>query len=119
MRSRPGSLVAACHAPPTKLRISRVRIAGEERVAMGLSMYRDRGADATRNLLCARRIQFCHRSTAICTGCRRRCLSQAAATSAEWDSLVVYDGLPHAFWYDPKLPEAIEANHMMADCFVK
>ena len=33
--------------------------------------------------------------------------------------LVVFDALPHAFWYDPKLPEAIEANHMMADFFVQ
>ncbi len=33
--------------------------------------------------------------------------------------LVVYDGLTHAFWYDPGLPEAIEANHIMADFFVK
>jgi epsilon-lactone hydrolase len=33
--------------------------------------------------------------------------------------LVVYDALPHAFWYDPRLPEAIEANHIMADFFVK
>jgi monoterpene epsilon-lactone hydrolase len=33
--------------------------------------------------------------------------------------LVVYDGLAHAFWYDPRLPEAIEANHLMADFFVK
>jgi monoterpene epsilon-lactone hydrolase len=33
--------------------------------------------------------------------------------------LLVYDALPHAFWYDPKLPEAIEANHIMADFFVK
>jgi epsilon-lactone hydrolase len=33
--------------------------------------------------------------------------------------LVVYDALTHAFWYDPKLPEAIEANHLMADFFVK
>jgi epsilon-lactone hydrolase len=33
--------------------------------------------------------------------------------------LVVYDALTHAFWYDPKLPEAIEANHIMADFFVK
>ena len=33
--------------------------------------------------------------------------------------LVVFDALPHAFWYDPKLPEAIEANHIMADFFVK
>jgi acetyl esterase/lipase len=34
-------------------------------------------------------------------------------------SLVVFDALPHAFWYDPKLPEAIEANHMMAEFFLK
>jgi acetyl esterase/lipase len=32
--------------------------------------------------------------------------------------LVVYDALPHAFWYDPHLPEAIEANHIMAGFFV-
>ena len=33
--------------------------------------------------------------------------------------LVVFDALTHAFWYDPLLPEAIEANQMMADFFVK
>jgi acetyl esterase/lipase len=33
--------------------------------------------------------------------------------------LVVFDALPHAFWYDPQLPEAIEANHTMAEFFVK
>jgi acetyl esterase/lipase len=33
--------------------------------------------------------------------------------------LVVFDALPHAFWYDPLLPEALEANHMMAEFFVK
>lgn len=33
--------------------------------------------------------------------------------------LVMFDALPHAFWYDPHMPEAIEANHMMADFFVK
>ena len=33
--------------------------------------------------------------------------------------LVVFDALTHAFWYDPHLPEALEANHMMADFFVK
>jgi acetyl esterase/lipase len=33
--------------------------------------------------------------------------------------LVVFDALPHAFWYDPQLPESLEANHMMADFFVK
>ena len=33
--------------------------------------------------------------------------------------LVVFDALPHAFWYSPLLPEALEANHIMADFFVK
>jgi epsilon-lactone hydrolase len=33
--------------------------------------------------------------------------------------LVVFDALTHAFWYDPRLPEAQEANHIMADFFVK
>ena len=33
--------------------------------------------------------------------------------------LVVFDALTHAFWYDPKLPESIEANHIMAEFFVK
>jgi acetyl esterase/lipase len=33
--------------------------------------------------------------------------------------LIVYDALPHGFWYDPKLPEAIEANKLMAEFFVK
>ena len=33
--------------------------------------------------------------------------------------LVVFDALPHAFWYDSTLPEAIEANHRMADFFVQ
>jgi acetyl esterase/lipase len=33
--------------------------------------------------------------------------------------LVVFDALTHAFWYNPQLPEAIEANHIMADFFVK
>ena len=33
--------------------------------------------------------------------------------------LVVFDALPHAFWYNPSLPEAIEANKIMADFFVK
>jgi acetyl esterase/lipase len=32
--------------------------------------------------------------------------------------LVVFDALPHAFWYDSTLPEAIEANKIMADFFV-
>jgi acetyl esterase/lipase len=33
--------------------------------------------------------------------------------------LVVFDALTHAFWYDPMLPEGQEANHLMADFFVK
>ncbi len=33
--------------------------------------------------------------------------------------LVVFDALPHAFWYDSRLPEAIECNKMMADFFVR
>jgi hypothetical protein len=32
---------------------------------------------------------------------------------------VVFDALPHAFWYDSTLPEAIEANKMMADFFLR
>jgi acetyl esterase/lipase len=31
--------------------------------------------------------------------------------------LVVFDALTHAFWYNPKMPEAIEANQIMADFF--
>ncbi len=33
--------------------------------------------------------------------------------------LVVFDALTHAFWYDSTLPEAIEANKMMANFFVQ
>jgi epsilon-lactone hydrolase len=33
--------------------------------------------------------------------------------------LVVFDALPHAFWYDSTLPESIEASHIMADFFMK
>lgn len=33
--------------------------------------------------------------------------------------LVVFDALPHAFWYNPVLPESIEANHIMADFFTR
>lgn len=34
-------------------------------------------------------------------------------------NLVVFDALPHAFWYNPALPESIEANHLMANFFMK
>jgi len=33
--------------------------------------------------------------------------------------LVVFDALPHAFWYDSSLPESIEANHIMANFMLK
>lgn len=46
-------------------------------------------------------------------------LHRAYLNSGVDANLVVYDALPHAFWYDPRLPEAIEANHIMADFFVK
>ena len=33
--------------------------------------------------------------------------------------LVLFDALPHAFWYDASLTESIEANHIMADFMVR
>ena len=33
--------------------------------------------------------------------------------------LVVFDALPHAFWYNAKLPESIEASHIMAEFLLK
>jgi len=33
--------------------------------------------------------------------------------------LVLFDALPHAFWYDATLPESIEANHIMANFMLK
>jgi acetyl esterase/lipase len=33
--------------------------------------------------------------------------------------LVVFEGLPHAFWYHPEMPESIEANHIMAKFFLE
>jgi acetyl esterase/lipase len=33
--------------------------------------------------------------------------------------LVVFEGLPHAFWNDPNLPESKEADHLMAHFFLK
>jgi acetyl esterase/lipase len=46
-------------------------------------------------------------------------LERAYLLAGDDAHLVVYDALPHAFWYDPRLPEAIEANHIMAAFFVK
>jgi acetyl esterase/lipase len=33
--------------------------------------------------------------------------------------LVVFDALPHAFWYNARLPESIEASHIMASFLLK
>ena len=46
-------------------------------------------------------------------------LHRAYLNAGDDASLIVYDALPHAFWYSAKLPEALEANHAMADYFVK
>lgn len=35
------------------------------------------------------------------------------------DELVVFEGLPHAFWNDATLPESKEANHIMAAFFLR
>jgi acetyl esterase/lipase len=41
-------------------------------------------------------------------------LHRAYANAGVDARLVVYDALPHAFWYDASLPESIEANKTMA-----
>jgi epsilon-lactone hydrolase len=46
-------------------------------------------------------------------------LHRAYLNAGVYARLVVYDALPHAFWYDSTLPESIEANKMMADFFVQ
>ncbi|MGB7266104.1 MAG: alpha/beta hydrolase fold domain-containing protein [Terracidiphilus sp.] len=33
--------------------------------------------------------------------------------------LVVFDALPHAFWYNARLPESVEASHIMAEFLLK
>jgi acetyl esterase/lipase len=33
--------------------------------------------------------------------------------------MVLFDGLPHGFWNDSRIPEAIEVSHIMADFFIK
>jgi acetyl esterase/lipase len=40
-------------------------------------------------------------------------------TAGDDARLIVYDALPHAFWYSTRLPEALEANHLMADFLAK
>ena len=46
-------------------------------------------------------------------------LHRKFVTSGNDARLIVYDALPHAFWYSTKLPEALEANHLMADFLAK
>jgi acetyl esterase/lipase len=46
-------------------------------------------------------------------------LHRAFLNAGDDARLIVYDGLPHAFWYSTKLPEALEANHAMADFLLK
>ena len=46
-------------------------------------------------------------------------LHRAFLNAGDDARLVVYDALPHAFWYSTKLPEALEANHLMADFLSK
>jgi monoterpene epsilon-lactone hydrolase len=46
-------------------------------------------------------------------------LHRKFVTSGDDARLIVYDALPHAFWYSTKLPEALEANHLMADFLAK
>jgi len=42
-------------------------------------------------------------------------LHRAFLNAGDDARLIVYDALPHAFWYSTRLPEALEANHAMAD----
>ena len=41
-------------------------------------------------------------------------LDRAFLRAGDDARLMVFDGLPHAFWYKPELPESIEANRAMA-----
>ncbi len=46
-------------------------------------------------------------------------LHRAFLRSGNDARLVVFEGLPHGFWYDPYLPESKEADRMMASFFEK
>jgi acetyl esterase/lipase len=41
-------------------------------------------------------------------------LERAFLRAGNDSRMMMFDGLPHAFWYNPDLPESIEANHAMA-----
>jgi epsilon-lactone hydrolase len=42
-------------------------------------------------------------------------LERAFLRAGDDASLVVFDAMPHAFWYNAGLPESIEASHIMAE----
>jgi len=46
-------------------------------------------------------------------------LHRAFLRAGDDPELVVFEALPHAFWNDPSLPEAKEADHIMASFFDK
>jgi epsilon-lactone hydrolase len=46
-------------------------------------------------------------------------LERAYLRAGDDASLVVFDALPHAFWYNAQLPESIEASHIMAGFLLK
>uniref|UniRef100_E6Q0E6 Alpha/beta hydrolase n=1 Tax=mine drainage metagenome TaxID=410659 RepID=E6Q0E6_9ZZZZ len=46
-------------------------------------------------------------------------LHRAFLNAGDDARLIVYDALPHAFWYSSTMPEALEANHAMAAFFVR
>lgn len=46
-------------------------------------------------------------------------LERAYLRAGDDAHLVVFDALPHAFWYNPSLPESKEACHIMADFFTR
>jgi epsilon-lactone hydrolase len=46
-------------------------------------------------------------------------LHRAFLRAGDEASLVVFDAMPHAFWYNASLPESIEASHIMAAFLLK
>jgi hypothetical protein len=80
-----------------------------------------------------RKIRCCPLSMRTCTACLRLSSSPAAETPCLAEPKICIapicglvsihashsSTLPHAFWYDPSLPESIEATHIMADFMLK
>jgi len=46
-------------------------------------------------------------------------LHRAFLRAGDEASLVVFDAMPHAFWYNATLPESVEASHIMAAFLLK